>query len=259
MHRRNVSSCFDHVIFFLAAVLFAFPSIASADANAAVAAPAGNASPVTINSCGPIINRNASQTTTVAGIPVPASTSSGIAIEFVNESSQTATLVNFAVDSGGERFVIRDVGTFSPGTSIKHQYRNGFGQAFILPAFIAPNVSCHVASVKFADGTVWRKGQAAAATTQPVSPQSQPGSLAASPASLNIETVADSALFLVTSTARVSAFKETDDCSKVATVFVAATADSSATYSVKPLAAGSCTARVSDEAGNRISVPIVVR
>lgn len=259
MYSRKISNHCEYVVVCLAAIIFTFPLIASADANAPITPPAGNASPVTINSCGPIINKNASQTTTVAGIPIPASTSSGIAIEFVNESHQTATLVNFAVDSGGDRFVIRDVGTFSPGTSIKHQYRNGFGQAFILPAFIAPDVRCHVASVKFADGTVWRKGQAAAATTQPVTPQSQPGSLAASPASLNIETVADSALFLVTSTARVSAFKETDDCSKVATVFVAATGDSSATYSVKPLAAGACTAHVSDEAGSTISVPIVVR
>ncbi|HLW37878.1 MAG TPA: hypothetical protein VKR99_05565, partial [Candidatus Eremiobacteraceae bacterium] len=71
---------------------------------------ASSPAPVTINSCGPIIDKSA--TTNVAGIPIPASTSSGIAIEFVNESSQPVTLVNFQVQSAGDQFVIRDVGTF---------------------------------------------------------------------------------------------------------------------------------------------------
>lgn len=251
MRTSDIVSSRVSAIAFVAALFFSVPLTAR-----------GDSPPVTINSCGPVINKNTTQTQTVAGIPIPipASTSSGIAIEFVNESNQTATLVNFAVDSSGDHFVIRDVGTFSPGVSIKHQYKNGYGQAFILPAFIAPNVTCHVASVKFADGTVWRKGQAAAATTQPVNTvPSQSGTLSANPTHLSIESVAESQLFLVSSTARVSAFKETDDCSKVATIFVAATGDASATYSVKPIAAGSCTAHVSDEAGNAVSVPIVVQ
>ncbi|MBC5802546.1 MAG: hypothetical protein GIX03_05990 [Candidatus Eremiobacteraeota bacterium] len=68
-------------------------------------------------------------------------------------------LVNFAVDSNGDHFVIGDVGTFSPGVSIKHEYRNGSGQAFVLPQFIAPRVTCCVVSVTFTDGTVWQRGQ----------------------------------------------------------------------------------------------------
>ena len=203
-------------------------------------AAAGNPAPVTINSCGPIIDKN--QTQNYFGVNVPVSTSGGIAIEFVNESKQTATLVNFAVDSGGETFVIRDVGKFSPGVSIKHQYRNGQGQSFVLPAFIAPNVKCHVASVEFADGTVWRKGQAAS-NTQPVVPAQAQSSaaLTVTPTTVNIEKVTNSALFLVTSSSKVAAFKESDDCASVAKVFVAAMADSSATYSVRPIAAGTCT------------------
>jgi len=106
----------------IACALGALPSIALGDAG--TAAPATSASPpVTINSCGPIINdKNA--TTNVLGVPVPASMSSGIQIEFVNTANLPATLVNFAVDSAGDHFVIRDVGTFSPGVSIKHQYRS---------------------------------------------------------------------------------------------------------------------------------------
>jgi hypothetical protein len=222
------------------------------------ASAAGATPPVTINSCGPLIDK--SQTQNYFGVNVPVSTSAGIAIEFVNESKQTATLVNFAVDSNGDQFVIRDVGKFSPGVSIKHQYRNGQGQSFVLPAFIAPKIKCHVASVEFADGTVWRKGQAPAASTGPVTTGGQTASgLTATPARVNIDGVANAALFLVSTTERVAAFKETDNCANVASIFVAATADASATYSVKPLAAGSCTATVTDEDGHSVSVPIVVR
>src|ERR1700736_1120382 len=137
----------------------AWSAVGAIEATAFFASTALAASvpPVTINSCGPIIDKNQKQT--IFGLAIPVSTSSGIAIEFVNESKQTATLVNFAVDSSGNNFVIRDVGKFSPGISIKHEYRNGQGQSFLLPAFIAPNVKCHVASVEFADGTIWRKGQ----------------------------------------------------------------------------------------------------
>jgi hypothetical protein len=227
-------------------------------ARASTGFAASNPPPVTINSCGPIIDKNQQQN--VFGISVPVSTSSGIAIEFVNESKQTATLVNFTVDSSGDHFVIRDVGKFSPGVSIKHQYRNGQGQAFVLPAFISPKITCHVASVEFADGTVWRKGQTSAATIQPVTTTAQsPGALTANPTHLNIESVANSALFLVSSTERVASFKETDTCANIASIYVAATADASATYSVKPIAAGSCTATVKDDSGNTVSVPIVVR
>jgi hypothetical protein len=227
-------------------------------ATTSTAFAAGNPQPVTINSCGPIIDKNQQQS--YFGVSVPVSTSSGIAIEFVNESKQTATLVNFAVDSSGDHFVIRDVGKFSPGVSIKHQYRNGQGQSFVLPAFIAPKIQCQVASVEFADGTVWRKGQTAAATIQPDTTAGQSsGALTANPTHVTIDRVANAALFLVSSTERVASFKETDNCANIAAIFVAATADASATFSVKPLAAGSCTASVKDENGNTVAVPIIVR
>jgi hypothetical protein len=242
------------IIRITAAVLLATVVLAMAP----TAFAASSAPPVTINSCGPIIDKNQQQN--FLGVSVPVSTSAGIAIEFVNESKQTATLVNFAVDSSGDHFVIRDVGKFSPGISIKHQYRNGQGQSYVLPAFIAPKIKCQVASVEFADGTVWRKGEASAATIQPVTTTAQSsGALTANPTHLNIESVANAALFLVSSAERVASFKETDNCANIASIFVAATADASATYSVKPLAAGACTATVKDDSGNTVSVPIVVR
>jgi hypothetical protein len=243
----------------IVATLAASPQAVRSDDSAPVAAPGGNGPPVTINSCGPILNNNAAATPapTIAGIAIPVSTSNGIAIEFVNESTQTAKLVNFDVNSSGTHFVIRDVGTFSPGVSIKHQYRNGTGQAFILPAFISPNVTCQVASVEFVDGSTWRRGQPGAA--QPAAAASSTSPLTATPARLNVDKAADSRLFLVWSTQRVATFKEADNCGNVATIFVAATGDASSAYSVKPVAVGSCSARVTDQDGNAVTVPIVVQ
>ena len=232
------------------------PISASADASSQSANT--SVPPVTINSCGPIIEKNG--TTNVAGLQLPASTSEGIAIEFVNETTEPVNLVNFNVESAGEQFVIRDVGTFSPGVSIKHKYRNGAGQAFVLPQFISPKVHCTVASVRFADGSLWRRGQVTTAAN--ASATAAPGSvisiLSADPAQLTLESGANAELLLVSSRAKLTAFKETDDCANVASVFVAATGDAQATYSVKPIAPGSCTVHVADESGNTIAIPLVV-
>ncbi len=242
----------------LALVMLALSPKVLAQTQNPVTGANGAAPPITINSCGPILNNNSS--TTIAGIPIPASTSNGIEIEFVNESTKTATLINFAVHSSGDHFVIRDVGTFSPGVSIKHQFKNGQGQAFVLPAFISPNVTCHVTSAKFSDGSLWEQGEPPT-TTQPVVEKPSPGNpaLSVSPTQLTIGREEESQLFLVTSTAKVAAFKESDNCGKIANILVAVTADSSATYQVKPLAAGSCSARVADDQGNAVTVPIVIQ
>ncbi|MBV8171401.1 MAG: hypothetical protein JO219_05665 [Candidatus Eremiobacteraeota bacterium] len=238
-----------------------FAAVSAGIAFVTSAQPAASAGqpPVTINSCGPIIDKNQQQN--VFGVSVPVSTSNGMAIEFVNESKQVATLVNFEVASAGEHFVIRDVGKFSPGVSINHKYRNGQGQSFVLPAFIAPNVKCHVASVEFADGTVWRRNQTNGTTTQGTvnAPGQTATPLAATPTSLSLESATTSALFLVSSSSRVAAFKETDNCAKIAEIFVSALGDSSATYSVRPVAAGTCSARITDDDGNAITVPITVK
>jgi hypothetical protein len=239
-----------------AGVAMAFALTFCGAAGAGAQTPAGPVPPpVTINSCGPILDRNSGQQQpTIAGIAL-STPSSGIQIEFVNDAQKTAELVNFAVDSNGQEFVIRDVGTFSPNVSIKHQYRNGAGQSFVLPAFFAPNVTCHVQSVKFTDGAVWRRGMMmpAYAPAPPVG-----GVLSVSPTRVEIDTSADSELFLVSSPV-IAAFRETDNCAGVAGVFVAATGQSTATYTVRPIASGSCAARIVDDAGNAVSVPIVVR
>jgi hypothetical protein len=187
-------------------------------------------------------------------------------ITFVNESNRVATLVNFDVNDNGNRFVIRDVGTFSPGVTIDHQYANGRGQSYILPAFITPRVRCHVASVTFADGTIWRRGQPAPPPPPGYAPGYRPGPgygygarLMATPRQITLDTSVESALFLVQSSAPVAGFREHDNCDGIANVYVASTADTAATYAVRPLAPGSCRATVRDESGASTAIPITVR
>jgi hypothetical protein len=227
--------------------------IAAASQNALDLSASSSQSPVTINSCQPMLNNPAptASPNVLSQLLTPA-TSSGMRIGFTNESDKVADLINFEVHSNGATFVIRDVGTFSPGITIDHRFRNGAGQAFVLPAFIAPHVTCRVASVRFADRSVW-----------PVEPAAAPApaaaaTLSANPASLDIARSVDSALLMVSSTGRVAGFNEKDDCQGIASIFVSTTAQTSAVYSVKPIAAGTCTARVTDEAGRTISVPITV-
>jgi hypothetical protein len=233
--------------------------VAAALATLPVAAPSQPAPPpVTINSCQPKLDQHGDNTPSFLGIPV-ASTSSGIAIEFVNESNKVATLVNFDVDSNGSTFVIRDVGTFSPGVSIKHSYRNGSGQGFVLPAFIAPRITCRVASVKFEDGSIWRPGRPAQPPAPAAAGTRTPGTLASLPTKLDLEPGTESAVFLVQADQHLAVFKETDDCAGIASVYVASTGDTAVTYTVKPLAPGSCTATVTDEGGDSAKIPITVR
>ena len=235
-----------------AAIVFCAATIVSIAFSSSAQTP----SPITIDSCAPIIRQQQTfvwQTPppSFMGVPI-SSTSSGMGITFVNESNRVATLVNFDVDDNGNRFVIRDVGTFSPGVTIDHQYANGRGQSYILPAFITPRVRCHVASVTFADGTIWRRGQ-------PAPPPGYGARLAATPRQIVLDTSVESALFLVQSSAPVAGFREHDNCDGIANVYVASTADTAATYAVRPLAPGSCRATVRDEAGASTTIPIMVR
>jgi hypothetical protein len=217
--------------------------------------------PVSINSCAPQLRPNASPSSppTFMGIPIGSltSTSVGMRIVFVNNGPQVAKLVNFAVDSNGNQFVVRDVGTFSPGVEIDHQYNNGAGQGFVLPSFIAPNVTCRVASVEFADGTMWRRGQPPNVVPHAIASAGPPG-LSVTPAQLTLNSRSESALFMVQASTRVADLKETDNCTGIASVFVGAVADRAASYYVRPIAPGSCAAHVIDEDGATASIPIVV-
>ena len=219
-------------------------------------------SPVTINACSTYIQPNPvpSNASTFMGVPVAALTSksAGMRISFVNNSRQVAKLVNFEVDSNGNQFVVRDVGMFSPGTLIDHSFKNGAGQSFFLPAFISPKVTCRVASVEFADGSMWRHGQPPSVVPVAIAP-APPGHLSVVPPSIVLDNQSESALFMVQTSSRIAGLKETDNCTGIASVFVGASADRATSYYVKPIAKGKCAAHFIDENGSTASIPIDVR
>jgi hypothetical protein len=78
-------------------------------------------------------------------------------VEFSNESNVTADLVRIRVQLLDGVTNIRDVGTFTPGISIKHRVRNEAGQVMVFPLFggkkNAPR--CTIVMVHFIDGTTW--------------------------------------------------------------------------------------------------------
>ncbi len=237
------------------ALLLAFPATVLAQ-NSLDMSTTSAQSPITINSCGPILTNPAptSSPNPIAQLLTP-STSAGMRIQFTNESGKVADLVNFEVRSNATQFIIRHVGTFSPAISNDHQFRNRAGQPFVLPAFIAPPVTCRVASVRLTDRSVWP------APAQPAAPAA-PGdgaTLSANPASVVVAHDADSALVMISSTGRVAGFNENDTCNGIAAVYVSTTAQNSAVYSIKPIAPGTCALRVTDEAGRTISVPVAVQ
>jgi hypothetical protein len=221
----------------------------------------GVADPISINTCAAQLRPNPapSSVPTFMGIPIGpvTSTSSGMHIVFVNDSQKVAKLVNFAVDANGNQFVVRDVGVFSPGVEIDHQYSNGAGMDFVLPTFIAPNVKCRVASVEFNDGTMWRPGQPPNTIPHALASPGQAG-LSIAPAQLTLNSRSESALFMAQAPTRLADLKETDNCTGIASVLVGAVADRAASYYVRPLAPGSCAAHVIDEDGNTASIPIIV-
>ncbi len=225
-------------------------------AQSTPAPSAGGPIPIAINSCVPMVQNNGGPT--IAGIQL-AGTSSGIKIQFTNETAKTANLINFSVNSNGTTFVIRDVGTFSPGVEITHQYRNGSGQSFVLPAFIAPQIGCTLESVHFTDGSVWRTGEGAtpAETAEPAPGSS--GQMKATPSRIDVAAGDPVQYFMISTREQVAGFAERDACQGIAMVTLVAAGVSSATYSVKPLARGSCAANVRDQDGHVLAVPITIR
>jgi hypothetical protein len=76
-------------------------------------------------------------------------------IEFTNEGTVTADLVRFRVAWAADKFAfIRDQGSFSPGITVKHVFKQTRG-ALISPLFSHPDLRCGVESVHFKDGTQW--------------------------------------------------------------------------------------------------------
>lgn len=75
-----------------------------------------------------------------------------LTIGYKNEAALPATEIDFGLVAGGSLIAVaKDVGTFSPGVQIDHE--------FVVSGEIFPVVSvpyCAVLRVKYADGSIWQ-------------------------------------------------------------------------------------------------------
>lgn len=85
---------------------------------------------------------------------------SWLRIDFTNEGHVAGDLIRFRIQQGtNEPNYIRDVGTFSPGITIKHKFGQLAGQS-VSPLFSGPNIRCGIESVHFVDGSIWTEPHA---------------------------------------------------------------------------------------------------
>jgi hypothetical protein len=216
--------------------------------------------PVTIETCSPLASQRDvgtpgstfSPAPTLIGVPSGPTLSDGMSVTFVNHDTKVARLVDVVVEGPQTHFVLRDAGTFSPNVSITNTFRSDPGAGNLLPSSISPAVRCRVSVVEFADGSMWRYGQVVPAASGPYH-------LVAAPDRVRLDVGAEDSLFLVTAPAAAAGFHETDTCTGIADVTIAAAGEAQVSYSVRPIARGSCVARVTSENGSSLSIPIIVR
>lgn len=128
------------------------PAFAVAVLLAAVSAIAKPASPISIDYChidysqGPNVMPSASISLTKSSGPLE--------IKFVNDGDKVATTVRFGVKLEDETSTVRDVGTFSPGITIRHKFQDFRGRVKFI--FVhEPQPKCTVEYIRFADGSTW--------------------------------------------------------------------------------------------------------
>ena len=207
------------------------------------------APPISVNAC----NLEYSNDANVA------SRISGVTIQFTNESSKVSDLIDFRVVINGQKTLIRDVGTFTPGIEIVHKFRAGSDQ-WSLPILLQqfsgrPPVTCRIDSIHFVDGSTWQPDNGTPGT----SPANAGGTLAASPAKIAFSGAKDgSRLVLVGSTAPAT-LSVRSNCTGIATISVVAKSSFESVYRITPRASGYCAATMVDAPGNGAMIPIVVK
>jgi hypothetical protein len=73
-------------------------------------------------------------------------------IDFVNLDTRNASAIGFVVHLGAQTILIKDEGTFTPGTNVEHRFTNRGGEVATINN---PTISCSLRWVRFADGTRW--------------------------------------------------------------------------------------------------------
>jgi len=88
-----------------------------------------------------------------------------LTIEFTNEGKVVADLLRFRVMWGADGVAfIRDQGSFAPGITVKHEFRQSEGE-LVSPLFSHPDLRCFLESAHFIDGTMWTNPASAAGGT----------------------------------------------------------------------------------------------
>ena len=109
--------------------------------------------------------------TYMMGAGKSASHTNTIEIAFRDDQGVAARAVDFNVNWGsGDVQAIHDVGTFSPGVSVRHKFVYTDPNASSL--FPNSPVTCEIEAVRFADGSVWHAGSRTSSDTRPAGTQS---------------------------------------------------------------------------------------
>lgn len=237
----------------IAAALFAgSPLCVAADPTIAVpVTPTGAAGPpIEIDECKLLYSGN-----DVAGV------SSGVYVKFTNDSTLTADLINFKVVAGGESGMIRDVGTFTPGIEITHQYREGSGHMMFSPLLSHVSLDCSVAAVHFKNGSVWQ-----ASSVKPPAPAPTPISVEPSrafdyaPQALSFAGIGeqyDRYVSLYDATG-IGAVRESGSCAGVVQLHTVGVSRRGAALRVTPVSSGRCSIVLADAANHAVEIPVAV-
>jgi hypothetical protein len=237
---RIASAALALALFPISALADPTPTPAASPSAAPTAAPS-TPSPIAIDIC---------QLRTEDENPFVATTD-GVEIKFTNNAKVAATTINFAVSSGAQAGVIRDVGTFAPGLEVTHNYREGSGFQIITPLLSHPHLNCTVQSVQFADGSAWPAVAAASATD---------GALSASPATLSFAGIGSTydQFLTVADSGAGATLKESDNCAQIATVSVLASSASGQSLRISSVGPGYCAVHITDGSDHSVMVPVQV-
>jgi len=123
-------------------------SAAPASADTMMAAPV-----VKVNGCGASATMPAQVFTSVFGGPMTqAATPAMLMIDFTNASKKPISSVEFGyVENGKVRAMVKDVGSFSPESTVMHAFM--LSDESLLAH--AATMTCVPLRVKYADGTTW--------------------------------------------------------------------------------------------------------
>ena len=127
------------------------PAVQAQTPSAAASAPVA---PITVTSCEPLKTSQGlglGNMTFNVGRPVYF-----FRVGFANAGTAPATVVRFQIDFNTERLMITDAGSYAPGVTVSHIFRDDAKnvQSSPRPGGNGP-FACSVVSAQFKDGTTW--------------------------------------------------------------------------------------------------------